>query len=67
MTTQQADKIIKSGKPTIVHNEFYRETFSAVFVRRDRRLIYSADGGVFERADLQLGAYGWNKIDTSHD
>jgi hypothetical protein len=54
MTTREADKIISSQKPVTVHNSFYNETFTKIFVRRDRRIIYSADGGAFERSDLQI-------------
>ena len=53
MTTRQADRIIKREQPVTVHNTRYNETFTALFLRRDRYLIYSKNG-VFERADLEL-------------
>jgi len=54
MTPRQADAIIRSKKPVTVHNPLYNETFTTVFVKRDRYLIYSEGDGVFERGDLKL-------------
>jgi len=54
MTTREADKIIKKGEPVTVHNAFYNETFSARFVRRDRYRLYSDDGGIYERNELEI-------------
>lgn len=54
MTPRQADKIIATAKPVRVRNDRYNEEFSAVFVRRDRRIIYSADGGAFDRSELRI-------------
>ena len=54
MTTREADKIIKQAKPVTVHNSHWDETFTATFVKRDRYLIYSEDGGVFERDELEV-------------
>lgn len=54
MTTREADKIIKNQQPTTVYNSFYKETFTKVFVRRDKFKLYSADGGVFERKELEI-------------
>ena len=52
MTPKQADQIIKNNKPVTVHNPVYNETFTALFVKRDRFSIYTNTGGVFERGDL---------------
>lgn len=49
MTPRQADKIIKAGKPVTVTNAKYGETFTAIFIKRDRTCIESADGGKFHR------------------
>ena len=54
MTTREADRIIRAGQPVTVHNPFYGETFTAVFVRRDRYNIYTEEGGKFDRKELQL-------------
>ena len=54
MTPRQADKIIKEGKPVKVYNRVYLETFEAVFVKRGRYLIESEQGGLYDRADLEL-------------
>lgn len=54
MTTTQADKIIKAGQPVKVRGPLDPRGFVAVFVRRDRWNIYSADGGTFDRGDLVL-------------
>ena len=56
MTPRDADKIIKYGKPVTVHNTHFDETFTKVFVKRTRYLIMSADGGVFERDELEIVA-----------
>ena len=53
MTPKQADKIIKAGKVVTVHNLFYNETFTALFIRRDRWDIYTADN-VYDRAELNV-------------
>lgn len=54
MTPKQADKIITARQPVTVRNDAFDETFTAVFVRRDRHLIYSETGGAFERSELRL-------------
>jgi len=54
MTPRQADRVIKAGKPVTVYNSHWDETFTAVFVSRNRRMIMSADGGVFHRDELEL-------------
>jgi hypothetical protein len=53
MTPREADRIIKSGKPTTVITRF-KDTFTAVFTKRDRWCIETADGGKFERSDLDI-------------
>jgi hypothetical protein len=53
MTPRQADKLIKDGKPVTVRNTFYDETFTAVFVRRDRWNVYTEDG-CYDRGELEL-------------
>ncbi len=53
MTPRQADKVIASGKPTMV-KDAYGDRWSAVFTKRDRRNIETADGGLFDRAELQI-------------
>ena len=58
MTTREADQIIKSGQPTTVRSTEYEETFAATFVSRSRYDIHSADGGVFDRADLVIQQQG---------
>lgn len=54
MTPREADKLIKTGKLTIVKNNFYNETFEAIFVNRDRYNIISRDGGVYDREELEI-------------
>ena len=54
MTPKQADKAIETGKEITVHNPHYNETFTKLFIRRDRWNIYSADGGTFDRGDLNI-------------
>jgi hypothetical protein len=54
MTPRQADKIISLAKPVRVRNDRWQEEFTATFVRRDRRNIYSADGGAFDRSELRI-------------
>ena len=41
MTPREADKIIKAGKPVTVHDSLYKETFKAIFTRRNRWNIYA--------------------------
>lgn len=54
MTTNQADKLIKSGKPVTLYNKVYDETFTVTLVRRDRYNVYGDEGQVFNRPDLEL-------------
>lgn len=54
MNTKLADKIIAQGKPVTVHNARFQETFTALFVSRDRYSIYTSDGRVFDRGELEL-------------
>lgn len=54
MTPKQADRIIAQGQPVTVHNTAYNETFTATFVRRDRRMMDTAEGGRFHRDELEL-------------
>ncbi len=55
MTPREADKIIKAGRVVTVSNiRRPNEKFSRFFVKRDRWNIYSADGGVFDRGELEL-------------
>ena len=54
MTTKQADALIAAGVEVEVRSKYHQEQFKAVFVRQDRRLIYSAAGGAFDRADLEV-------------
>jgi hypothetical protein len=54
MTTKQADKIIKTQTAVTVRNSHFGETFTATFIRRDRYNLYSADGGVFDRGELEI-------------
>lgn len=54
MSPRQADAIIKAGKPVTVHNAGFGETFTAIFVKRDRWNIYSSDGGKFDRGELEI-------------
>ena len=56
MTPKQADKLIRTAQPVTVYNADYDETFTRTFVRRDRLYIFSADGGVFARAELEVVA-----------
>ena len=53
LTTKRADQLVKSGKPVTLFNEFYNETFTIVLVKRDRFNVYSAEGGKFDRKELQ--------------
>ena len=54
MTSRQADKIIRKGKPVQVHSQEYEETFTALFVNRTRWSITTSDGGIFDRGDLVI-------------
>ena len=54
MTPRQADSIIKKGKAVTVHGKHFNETFTALFIRRDRWSIYTDSGGVFDRGDLEI-------------
>lgn len=54
MSPREADRIIRSGQPVTVRNEHYDETFTAEFVRRDRWNLYTADGGIYDRTELQV-------------
>lgn len=54
MTPAQADRILKAGKPVRVIGRLDPQGFVAVFVRRDRWNLYTADGGIFDRGDLQI-------------
>ena len=54
MTTKQADKAIKSGQPVTLRNTQFDETFTVVIVSRDRWTVTSADGGRFERDELEV-------------
>jgi len=54
MTGRQADKIIKAGKPVTVHNAIYNETFTTLFTERDRYNIYSVNGHIYDRVELQI-------------
>ena len=54
MTPREADRIIRLGVKVQVKDKYSSETFWAVFVRRDRRHIETADGGLFERIDLEI-------------
>ncbi len=55
MTPRQADKIIKEGKKvTVMSTQFTELLPDKLFVRRDRWNIYSEDGGVYDRGDLEI-------------
>lgn len=54
MTTREADQIIKRGKSTTVYNKIFDETFTTIFISRDRYNLYSADGGVYDRSELVI-------------
>lgn len=54
MTPKQADKVILANQPITVRNTRYDETFTATFVKRDRLYIHSADGGTFDRSELEI-------------
>ena len=54
MKTKQADKLIKAGKPVTVRNTHFDETFTTTFISRDRYTITAADGGLFERDELEV-------------
>lgn len=54
MSIRQADKIILANVPVTVRNTVYGETFTRTFTRRDRYSIYSNDGGVYDRAELEI-------------
>ena len=54
MTPKEADKIIKLGDSVAVYSKHFGESFIKIFIKRDRWNIYSADGGVYDRADLEL-------------
>ena len=58
MTPREADRIIKAAQPVKVSSRLEPEGFTALFVRRDRWNIYSADGGVFDRGELTLQKAG---------
>ena len=53
MTTKQADKVIADRKPVTVRSKHFNETFTAVFVSRDRFSIRTVDG-VYDRSDLTI-------------
>jgi hypothetical protein len=53
MTPRQADQIIKKGEPVTVRSLTYNETFTAVFISRDRWNIRTADG-LYDRGDLEI-------------
>ncbi len=54
MTPKQADKIIRDGQPVTVRSIEYGDRFIATFTERDRRSITSHDGGIYDRADLEI-------------
>lgn len=54
MTTKQADRIIKAGNVVAVRDKQFGTCFTALFIRRDRYNIYTQDGGIFDRASLEL-------------
>jgi len=54
MTPKQADKLIAQGSAITVRSREYQETFTAVFIKRDRRSIETSTGGLFDRADLEI-------------
>src|SRR3974390_272539 len=53
MTTKEADYTIAAARPITVHSKHFDETFVALFIRRDRRMIYT-ESGVFDRSDLEI-------------
>ena len=53
-TIKQADKIIKAGKKVTVRDSLFHQTFTALFVRRDRWNIYCKHGGIFDRQALEV-------------
>ena len=54
MKPREADKAIKSGEAVTLHNAQHDETWEAVIVSRDRYTFSTADGGVFERDDVEI-------------
>ena len=53
ITPRQADKIIKDGQPVKLRS-IYGETFEAIFTSRDRWHMYTADGGKYDRTDMEV-------------
>ena len=54
MTTRQADKLIKDGKPVTLHNSFYGETFTVTLASRDRWNVRTTCGAVLDRGELEI-------------
>ena len=54
MTTREADKIIVRNQLTTVHSKHFDETFAKLFIKRDRWNIYTQDGGIYDRNDLEI-------------
>lgn len=54
MTTKQADQLITSTQEVTVKSREYDNVFQASFVSRDRFNITAADGGLYDRADLEV-------------
>ncbi len=54
MNTRQADKVIKANSPVTVKHNPSNERFVIHIVKRDRYLLYTADGGVFDRDELTV-------------
>ena len=54
MTPKQADKLINSGQTVSVRNKIFRTPFTAIFVSRTRWNILAADGGLYDRGDLEI-------------
>jgi hypothetical protein len=54
MTPKQADGLIKSGKPVTVFNIVYKESLTITITGRNRWDIYTSDGGVMDRGDLEI-------------
>ena len=54
MTPQQADRIIKAGKPVTVIHTPSGEVFTRSFIYRDHWNIRAEGGGLFSRDDLKL-------------
>lgn len=52
MTPRQADRIIRAGRPVAVRT--MGETFTALFISRDRWNLYTDHGAVFDRGELEL-------------